>query len=432
MKNNVLGLNVEIKTVDTTERTIEGYAAIAHTVDRVNDIIDQKAFNRVQGKDPAQVAVFVGHDMSRLPVGIPVEIRYDGIGLYTKTKVFNTSAGDDLLTVAAELKAHGMTLGQSIGYKVMPGGAQLERIEGKTIRRLTDLDIKEYSYAHPTTIAHPDALVTNVKAMSEGDFNGAGGILTQEVLQHLKAAHKQHCKDPNCTLRAAGLSDDDDDDDSKTIIETASYNAWGETVEFKRDYDADTRKKYAKEGVAMADGSYPIPDKDALGDAIQAFGRSKNKAATKRHIVKRARALGAMDALPDKWMRKTAMGAEHSTVDPMFVEFFQTKCMGDGGYGTNDIWLATNIINSLSEWVEHELDEGEESATQARALYRALVLVVNTLRSEVGEYYGSDHSDGDNAENTDAGAGVDDEGGKTLDWVKSIRTRTRALELFAS
>ena len=51
----------------------------------------------------------------------------------------------------------------------------------------------------------------------------------------------------------------------------------------------------------MDDGSYPIHDKADLKRAIQAYGRAKDKAATKRHIIKRARALGATDMLPEGW-----------------------------------------------------------------------------------------------------------------------------------
>lgn len=51
----------------------------------------------------------------------------------------------------------------------------------------------------------------------------------------------------------------------------------------------------------MPDGSFPIPDKDALRRAIQSIGRAKNPDAVKRHIKKRAKALGATDMLPDDW-----------------------------------------------------------------------------------------------------------------------------------
>ena len=70
-----------------------------------------------------------------------------------------------------------------------------------------------------------------------------------------------------------------------------------------REFSDTSREKMAGRGVAMPDGSYPIPDKDALRRAIASFGGAKNKSATKRHIVKRARALGATDMLPDNWQK---------------------------------------------------------------------------------------------------------------------------------
>jgi hypothetical protein len=69
-----------------------------------------------------------------------------------------------------------------------------------------------------------------------------------------------------------------------------------------RQFSSETRDKLAKRNVAMPDGSFPIPDKDALRRAIQSIGRAKDPAAAKRHIVKRAKALGATDMLPDGWM----------------------------------------------------------------------------------------------------------------------------------
>lgn len=66
-------------------------------------------------------------------------------------------------------------------------------------------------------------------------------------------------------------------------------------------YSRDVREKDAKSGVALPDGSFPIPDKNALSDAIHAYGRAKDKAAAKAHIIKRAKALGATDMLPQNW-----------------------------------------------------------------------------------------------------------------------------------
>lgn len=62
------------------------------------------------------------------------------------------------------------------------------------------------------------------------------------------------------------------------------------------------RAKEAKSGVALPDGSYPIPNKEYLRRAIKAIGRAKSYSRAKAHIIKRARALGATSMLPDKWI----------------------------------------------------------------------------------------------------------------------------------
>lgn len=69
----------------------------------------------------------------------------------------------------------------------------------------------------------------------------------------------------------------------------------------KREYSQEQRMEMAKRGEALADGSYPIKDEEDLKNAIMAYGRAKNQEETKRHIVKRARALGKTDLLPDNW-----------------------------------------------------------------------------------------------------------------------------------
>lgn len=61
------------------------------------------------------------------------------------------------------------------------------------------------------------------------------------------------------------------------------------------------RDKWAKEGVAMPDGSWPIPNRDYLRRAIQSYGRADNAAEVKAWIKKRAKALGAEDMLPEDW-----------------------------------------------------------------------------------------------------------------------------------
>lgn len=61
------------------------------------------------------------------------------------------------------------------------------------------------------------------------------------------------------------------------------------------------RRRLAAKRQAMPDGGFPIRNVADLKNAIQAFGRAKNKPAVKAWIKKRARELGATNLLPDNW-----------------------------------------------------------------------------------------------------------------------------------
>lgn len=88
--------------------------------------------------------------------------------------------------------------------------------------------------------------------------------------------------------------------------------AMGATTEFApAEVSEADRRRYAKNGIALKDGSYPIPDVDHLKRAIQAYGRApeSKRAAVRRHIIKRARALGAPGLIPDDWKKDMTMAA---------------------------------------------------------------------------------------------------------------------------
>lgn len=68
-----------------------------------------------------------------------------------------------------------------------------------------------------------------------------------------------------------------------------------------REFSEDRRRELAESGEAMADGSYPIVNEEDLKNAIQAIGRAKDPEATKRHIKKRAHALGKEELIPEEW-----------------------------------------------------------------------------------------------------------------------------------
>jgi hypothetical protein len=76
-------------------------------------------------------------------------------------------------------------------------------------------------------------------------------------------------------------------------------------------FTPEQRKELAKKGQALPDGSFPIRNKADLKNAIRAYGRSgKTKAAqVRKHIIARAKALGATKIIPEKWTM-TASGED--------------------------------------------------------------------------------------------------------------------------
>jgi len=69
----------------------------------------------------------------------------------------------------------------------------------------------------------------------------------------------------------------------------------------KRKFTAQQRKAMAENGEAMPDGSYPIANKTDLMNAIRSWGRGGSDPKVKSHIKSRAKALDALDMIPDNW-----------------------------------------------------------------------------------------------------------------------------------
>jgi hypothetical protein len=62
------------------------------------------------------------------------------------------------------------------------------------------------------------------------------------------------------------------------------------------------RDQYAKSGIAMPNGDFPIPDEGHLKSAVGHYGDyTGDKAAARKHIIARAKALGKTNLLPDDW-----------------------------------------------------------------------------------------------------------------------------------
>ena len=88
-------------------------------------------------------------------------------------------------------------------------------------------------------------------------------------------------------------------------------------------YSDEERKKLADKGFALSDGSFPIKDLKDLKNAIQAYGRAKDQARAAKFIVKRAKALGAEDLIPDTedFQNSLGEGVKGYDVGPKLDDF---------------------------------------------------------------------------------------------------------------
>ena len=84
-------------------------------------------------------------------------------------------------------------------------------------------------------------------------------------------------------------------------------------VQLREKYSDKDRQAMAKSGEAMPDGSYPITDREDLSNAIHAVGRGgADHDAIRKHIIARAKALGASDEIPDNWGADGSLKGENS------------------------------------------------------------------------------------------------------------------------
>ncbi len=116
----------------------------------------------------------------------------------------------------------------------------------------------------------------------------------------------------------------------------------------KREFSDDERKELASSGKALPDGSFPIANKSDLENAIHAFGRAKDKAKTKAHIIARAKALGCSDLIPEGWDVGKSLGAHISAAGAALVKsawsIFKDTAVVD---------KAAALTESLGQFEEH-------------------------------------------------------------------------------
>ncbi|MGF7131918.1 hypothetical protein P3T40_003401 [Paraburkholderia sp. EB58] len=73
----------------------------------------------------------------------------------------------------------------------------------------------------------------------------------------------------------------------------------------KREFSSAERQHDASTGAALPDGSFPIESEGDLKNAIDAYGRAKDKGEAKAHIEARAKSLDLTHLLPEDWGSST-------------------------------------------------------------------------------------------------------------------------------
>lgn len=121
------------------------------------------------------------------------------------------------------------------------------------------------------------------------------------------------------------------------------------------DLDADARRYCVERGWAMEDGSYPIRPVEMHGHtdlqkAIRAVGRgSGSHEAIRRHIMKRASAIGMMDMIPDSWTG----GGESRSSDAVPVEILERR---DSTVLSDDVDFKQRIIDVIAAPYDQEAE----------------------------------------------------------------------------
>ena len=331
---------------------------------------------------------------SSIAAGVGIELNADGDDWYLKSEVVDANTMKKV--------EKGVLKGYSIGIK----GARIVKSDDAPNGRIVGGQIVEVSLVDRP--ANPTATVEIAKAVNgeleitktlemqalipNKDMTHDAGEMTQDVVYNdshvIRDGEDPYpaalpCAGCNGTGRTeqtdavcevCGGSGDSTADvitpgnDFPNIVEDGDDKAVEADTE-KKDYSDKQRQNLADKGMALPDGSYPIKTVGDLKNAIQAFGRAKDKAATKSHIIERAKALGKENLIPDNWKSIDAdtEKMEHDADDLMAVrqsiinlikEELDEMARGEENE-VCDIYQLVQALELFICWWEKEADEEE-------------------------------------------------------------------------
>ncbi|MEU0818956.1 hypothetical protein [Streptomyces mirabilis] len=331
-------------------------------------------------------AVREQHDPKRaVGVGVGLSKSADGAHLVT-AKIVDP--------VAVKKIEHGVLKGFSVGIKNpritmgkadAPGG---EVVAGDVI----EISVVDRP-CNPTTLfaiaskadsADDLVLINDPQVVEKTDAEAFG--LPAELYDRLATPVKEALANlaaGGATVTAEAAKSDTADGGVPVVVNVSVQTPEAE----KADLSAGGRKKAAASGAAMSDGSYPITSKADLRKAIRAVGRGNaDHSAIRKHIIKRAKALGLEAMVPTDWNSdgslKDATKAEADeelvakaeealrrvrTLAPELVKADDGEVADDGdGSEAGDISGADQAIAIIAKLIESEAQSlGEGNSNEA-------------------------------------------------------------------
>lgn len=173
-------VQVKGRKFDDETGIFEGYAAVFGNIDSDGDVIEKGAFTKFLAGDWSRVKILALHNDGELPIGRPVELREDDIGLYIKAQISDTSLGRDI----RKLLKDGVLDELSIGYVAVEFD-----FDGDGIRHLTEIILEEVSVV--TWAANDEAKVFSVKGQKSEVSPDALEEIAAQLEQYAAALRRQ-------------------------------------------------------------------------------------------------------------------------------------------------------------------------------------------------------------------------------------------------
>jgi len=293
--NQPMRVFAQITKVDEEKRLVYGRAA--HEVpDRADEIFDydsskpyfeawSESFKKdTDGKSLGNIRAMHG----KVAAGKLVEIEFNDAdkAIDIVGKIVDDGEWKKVL--------EGVYTGYSIGGSYV-GEPKYEKVDERQLRRYT---------ANPSEISVVDSpCIPSAKFFEVRKANGETGTVEFKVKAVDPAPVEVRGSDGD--VAAFGKALNDSGLTLQDAIDLIAIEAllWTVAELEKREFSTAERKERAKSGHALPDGSFPIDNKSDLKNAIRAYGRAKDKAKAKAHIISRAKALGASDLLPENWTK---------------------------------------------------------------------------------------------------------------------------------